>query len=61
MNERMAYCKHLFDNLKRSIISTHVLAIDIYRINTCVKGHKWIETVKRFQYYKYEVYYIKVK
>ena len=32
--------KTLFDNLKRSIISTHVLAIDIYRINTGVKGHE---------------------
>ena len=28
----------LFDNLKPSIISTHVLSIGIYRINTSVKG-----------------------
>ena len=28
----------LCDNLKPSIISTHVLAIGIYRIDACVKG-----------------------
>ena len=35
-----AYCLLwiLFDSLKPSIISTHVLAIGIYRINTSVKG-----------------------
>ena len=26
-----------------------------------VKGHKWIDTIKRFQWYNYEVYYIDLK
>ena len=36
-------------NQKRSIISAHVLTIEIFKINTYVKRHKWIDTIKRFQ------------
>ena len=38
-----------------------MLIIDVSKINTCVKGHKCMETIKRFQWYNYEVYYIDLK
>ena len=51
----------MFDNPKRSIVSVHVLIMDATKINTCVKGHKWIDTIKRFQGYNYKVYCIDLK
>ena len=38
----------LFNNWKQSIISAYVLTLEISKINTYVKGHKWIETTKHF-------------
>ena len=38
----------LFNNWKRSIISAYALTIEISKLNTYAKGHKWIEAIKRF-------------
>ena len=51
----------MFGNQKRSISYAHVLIIDISKINTYVKGHKWIDTIELFQWYNYKVYYIDLK
>ena len=45
----LLFISNMFDNLKRSVISAHVLTIEISKINTYVKGHKWIDTIKRCQ------------
>ena len=46
--QTLLFIANMFDNLKRSIISAHVLTIKISKINTYVKGHKWIDTINVF-------------
>ena len=38
----------LFNNWKRSIISAYALTIEISKLNTYAKGHKWIVAIKCF-------------
>ena len=52
---------NMFYNQKPYIISAHVLMIEASKLITYVKGHKWIDTINRFQWYNYEVYYIDLK
>ena len=52
--QTLMFIPNIFGNQKRSIISAHVLIIEASKINTYVKGHKWIDTKKHFQYYNYE-------
>ena len=40
---------NMFYNQKRSIISLNVLMIEASKLDTYVKGHKWIDTIERFQ------------
>ena len=47
--QTLLFIANKFDNQKRSIISAHVLTIEISKINTYVKRCKWIDTMKRFQ------------
>ena len=49
---------NMFKNQKRSVIFARVLTIEISKINRYVNRHNWIDTIKRFQLYKYENYYI---
>ena len=42
-------------NSRESIISAYVLVIEASKLNTYVKGHQWIGTIKRFQLYNYKV------
>ena len=42
-------------NLRESIISTFALVIEASKLNAFAKGHKWIGTIKRFQWYNYKV------
>ena len=37
-------------NLKESIIYTYALVIEASKFNAYAKGHKWIGTIKCFQY-----------
>ena len=37
-------------NSRESIISTYVLVIEASKLNADAKGHKWIGTMKGFQY-----------
>ena len=55
-NEQI-YCSlyTLFNSWKRSIISAYELTIEISKLNTYSKGHKRINTIKRFQLYNYKV------
>ena len=46
---------NMFYNQKQSIISTQVLMIEAAKLNTYVKGHKWIDTIEHFQLYNYEL------
>ena len=39
----------MFGNQKQSVVSAYVLMIDASKIDACVKGHKWIDTIERFQ------------
>ena len=48
----------MFGDQKRSVVSAHVLMFDASKMNACVKGYKWIDTLKPFQWYNYEIYYI---
>ena len=42
-------------NSRESIVSAYVLVIKASKLNTYAKGHKWIGTIKRFQWYNYKV------
>ena len=44
--QTLLFISNMFDSQKLSIISAHVLIIDASKINTCVKRHKWIDTIK---------------
>ena len=60
--QTLLFITNMFGNQKRSIISAHVLTIVISIINTYVKGHKWIDTMKKhFHGHNYEVYYIDLR
>ena len=37
-------------NSRESIISAYVLVIEASKLNAYAKGHKWIGTIKRFNY-----------
>ena len=43
--QTLFFITNMFDIQKLSIISAYVLIIDASKINTCVKGHKWINTI----------------
>ena len=45
--QTLLFISNMFDSQKQSIISAHVLTIEISK-NTYVKGHKWIDTIGRF-------------
>ena len=47
--QTLLFIANLFGSQKRSIISAHMLIIEASKIDTCVKGHKWIDTIKYFQ------------
>ena len=41
--------ENMFYNQKPSIMSAHVLIIEASKLNTYIKGHKWIDTINHFQ------------
>ena len=47
--QTLLFITNMFGNQKRSIVSVHVLTIEISKINTYVKRRKWIDTIERFQ------------
>ena len=47
--QTLLFITNMFGNQKLSVISVHVLIIVASKINICVKGHKWIDAIKRFQ------------
>ena len=42
-------------NSRESIASTYALVIEASKLNAYAKGHKWIGTIKCFQWYNYKV------
>ena len=59
--QTLLFITNMLGNQKRSTVSAHVLTIAISKINTHVKGHKWIDTIERFQLCNYKVCYIDLK
>ena len=47
--QTLLFIANMSSNQKRSISSAHVFIIEASKINTYVKGHEWIDTMKRFQ------------
>ena len=48
MNKRIVHCTHCLI-IGIDLLSANVLVIEASKLNTYAKGHKWIETIKRFQ------------
>ena len=59
--QTLLFIANMFGIQKWSTISAHMLIIEASKINTCVKGDKWIDTIKCFQWYNYNVYYIDLR
>ena len=47
--QTLMFITNMFGNQECSIVSAHVLTIEISKINTYVQGRKWIDTINHFQ------------